>query len=185
MAGAWKLQRRQGECAACGRTFLPEEVLFSLLRWQDDDLQRGDLCSSCFEERDPEQDLFFWRTTHKESRGALRIDFEMLLQALPKLTADRRPERRDFAFLLALLLVRHRKLRLLTVTRRQKLEYLVLRKPRTKSSFEVEVRELDPERRQRLSNRLTELLDPTREGSFEELVTGEDGLPAAEPEPGA
>ncbi len=146
------------------------ETLFSLLRFDQEELERGDLCSACFERRDEGADLFFWRTGHREDRGGVRVDFEVVLAVLHKLRQDPRPERRDFCFLLALLLVRHRKLRLQTVLRRAGTELLQLRKPRSLKSFEVEVRELDEERRGRLSAVLAGLLDPTREEGVELLL---------------
>jgi hypothetical protein len=43
VSGAWNYRRRQGGCAACGREFVTGETLFSLLRFSDDELERGDL----------------------------------------------------------------------------------------------------------------------------------------------
>ncbi len=156
------------------------ETLFSLLRFHEDELERGDLCSACFERREEAEEVFFWRTSHRESRGGVKIDFEVVLAVLHKLRQYERPERRDFCFLLALLLVRHRKLKLQTVLRRGKRELLQLRKPRSKDPFEVEVRELDDDRRARLSGVLAGLLDPTREQGMDELL---DAGPLAEAEP--
>ncbi len=177
MSGAWSYRRRQGSCAACGRDFVAGETLFSLLRFHEDELERGDLCSACFERRDEAEEVFYWRTNHRESRGSVQVDFEVVLAVLHKLREDERDERRDFCFLLALLLVRHRRLKLQTVVRRGKREFLQLRKPRSKNPFEVEVRELDDERRARLSAVLAGMLDPTRDQSMDELL---DAAPVAE-----
>ena len=76
---------------------------------------------------------------------------------------EKNPAKKDFRFLLALLLVRHRKLRLVTVLKRASCEFLSLRKPRTKQLFEVEVRELHQARREQLSQALAGLMDPTLE----------------------
>lgn len=134
-------------------------------------MERGDLCSACFDERNPELDLIFWRTVHQENaKQAVKMDFEVLYSLLVKLRKDRRPPCRDFCFLLALLMVRHRRLRLMSVTRKRKKEYLVLRKVRTQKIVEVEVRDLSPELRQRLSRVLSELLDPTRDGDLDGLL---------------
>lgn len=170
MAVDWKIARRQGQCTGCEHAFVDSETIFSVLRFRDDELQRGDLCSDCFEARDPAEDLIFWRTAHSEKREGLRVDFDLVLAALPKLAADDRGERRDLAFLMALLLVRHRRLRLKGVSRRKGKEFMVLRKVRSQDSFEIEARDLDPERRARLTAELGELMDPTREGGFEDLV---------------
>ena len=76
----------------------------------------------------------------------------------------------DLRFLLGLLMVRHRKLRLVGVRSRGKNEWLQLRKPRTQNVHEVQTRELEPEQRQKLTAALGELMDPTVEGGLGDLL---------------
>ncbi|KAA3608142.1 MAG: hypothetical protein DWQ01_13800 [Planctomycetota bacterium] len=167
----WKFSRRQGACAHCEQDFVEGQTVFSLLRFSDEALQRGDLCSDCFDQREAEKDLFFWRTTHQEAKNrSIQVDFDVLLMAVQKLRQDPRDLARDLCFLMALLLVRHRRLRFLSVSRKQGKEFLHLRKVRTQKVFAVEVRELDEDRRQRLSRALTDVLDPTREQNWESLL---------------
>jgi len=87
----------------------------------------------------------------------------MLLTLLEKLLDDPRDDRKDLSYLLSLLLVRHRKLRLERVQVKGQQEIMLLRKTRTKKTFAVESREMTDERRTELSKQLTELVDPTRE----------------------
>lgn len=166
----WALHRRQGVCAACERGFAEGEAVFSMLRAQDDELQRGDLCGECFDRRDEAQDLIWWRTTHREKRGGVRIDFDLVLALFEKLAERPGEGMRDLRFLLALLLVRHRRLRLTGVRVRGARELLQLRKPRTRKEYEAEVRELDAARRDELTRILGELMDPTAEGGLTELL---------------
>ena len=72
----WSFRSRQGLCAACGRGFVEGEAVFSMLRLIEDELQRGDLCSNCFDRRDEASDLIWWRTAHQEKKGGLRMDFD-------------------------------------------------------------------------------------------------------------
>ena len=167
MAEHWTYAKRQLCCSDCGRSFQEGEEVYSLLRIVEEELQRADLCRTSFDDRDPNQDVVYWRTAHREKRGAMKVDFDMLLAVLEKLDGDDREERRDLRYLLTLLLVRHRKLRLERVEARQGREYLVLRKVRTKTTFKVESRSLEEERRKRLSVILAGLLDPTTEGDLE------------------
>jgi hypothetical protein len=168
----WKYCKHQGACAACGHSFIEKEVLFSLLRKGEADLERGDLCSACFDARDEERDLFWWRTGHSFGKEAIKMDPQVLLAVLEKLADESADEHRDFRFLLALLLVRSRKVRLVSVANRRGKEVLVLRKVRARQTFDVEVRELTEERRKTLTDKLTVLLDPTREGGLEEMLEG-------------
>ncbi len=189
MATTWKFGRRQGLCSGCGVPFPEGQTLFSLLRFEGDELQRGDLCEGCFDAREPEGDLFWWRTTHAPGRARVKVDFDLLLALVRNLIGDSRPERLDLAFLLTLLLIRHRRLRLTGISRVAGREVLNLRRPRTREVFPVEVRELDSERRGRLTGILGGLMDPTREGGWEGLLEDAGALGApegpVEQEPGA
>ena len=110
------------------------------------------------------------------------MDFELVLALFEKLGEQKKAGVLDLRFLLALLLVRHRKLRLTGVRVRGEREFLQLRKPRTKKDYEAEVRELESERRARLTAALSELMDPTAEaGGMGDLLQAlEEPLPAAE-----
>ncbi|MDP6850045.1 MAG: hypothetical protein QF524_03800 [Planctomycetota bacterium] len=161
MSHSWNYQTRKGGCVACDRSFVEGETLFSLLSMGEESLERGDLCSSCFESHDQANDLYWWRTQHSEKRGGLKLDLDALLALVMRLEEDVRDGALDFRFLVALLLVRHRKLKLASVTKKGKKEFLELRKPRAKKTFHVQVRELEEEQRARLSQILSGLMDPS------------------------
>ena len=134
MSQSWNYQTRKGGCVACDRSFVEGETLFSLLSMGEESLERGDLCSSCFESHDQANDLYWWRTQHSEKRGGLKLDLDALLALVMRLEEDVRDGALDFRFLVALLLVRHRKLKLASVTKKGKKEFLELRKPRAKKT---------------------------------------------------
>jgi len=173
MAHPWSFRKRDAVCSDCSRTFQEGEEVYSLLRMAEEDLQRVDACRSCFDQRDPTQDVVYWRTSHREKGGAMKMDFDLLLAAMEGMATDEREERRDLCYLLALLLVRHRKLRLERVEMRGKKEFLILRKVRSQNRFPVESRELEPERRQKLTGILAQLMDPTQEGDLSGSPEGE------------
>ena len=166
MSGSWTLHQRHTACSGCSMEFQAGQDVFSLLRVHEGELARVDLCGSCFDARNQEQDVVYWRTQQKAQEGPMRVDFDLLLGALDSLANDQREDRRDLAYLLALLLVRHRKLRLERVEMRKGKEILVLRRVRSQRRFQVESRELDEERRRSLSATLADLLDPTREADL-------------------
>ena len=166
----WTYPKRDPACADCGRSFQEGEEVYSLLRFQEEQLQRVDACRACFDQRDSSTDVVYWRTVHREKKGAMRVDFDVLLAAMESLSQDRRDERRDLCYLLALLLVRHRKLRLERVEMRGSQEFLVLRKVRSQNRFVVESRELEATRRKALTAVLAQLLDPTQDGDWDKLL---------------
>ena len=166
----WKFHRRQGLCVSCGAEFTVGETVFSLLKIEEEDLQRGDLCSGCFDRRDEAKDLVWWRTQHAEAKGGIKLDFDAILALFKTLEQKPGEAPLDLRFLLGLLLVRHRKLKLVGVRSRGKKEFLQLRKPRTQIVFEVQTRELEDERRRKLTAALGELMDPTAEGGLNDLL---------------
>lgn len=177
MTEGLRLGRRQGHCGACARRFAEGEEVFSLLRVAEGGLARRDLCPACFDHRDASEEAFFWRTRHRSERaGTLRVDFDLLLGVAEKLAADARPECRDFCFLVGLLLVRHRRLRLGGIARHDGAEWMRVRRVRSHRSFEIEVRDLSPQRRARLTALLAQAFDPARETELEALLAaaGED-----------
>ncbi len=174
MSEAWRLQRCQEVCTRCAAPFAAEEDLFSLLRFELSELRREDLCRSCFDARIENDEVIWWRTRARRRAAALRVDFDLLLHAMARLAEDAREDGRDLAFLLALLLVRYRKLRLVRVEKRRGREVMVMRKVRTTREFPVETRDLSEDRRQALSATLAGLLDPTQEGGLEEMMAVKD-----------
>ncbi len=167
----WKFHRRQGLCVNCGSEFTVGETVFSLLQIEADELQRGDLCSGCFDRREESADLVWWRTTHAEAKGGLKLDFDAILALFQTLEKKDGDAPLDLRFLLGLLLVRHRKLKLVGVRSRGTKEFLQLRKPRTQTVYEVQTRELEEERRRKLTAALGELMDPTAEGALTDLLS--------------
>ncbi len=170
----WKFHRRQGLCVSCGAEFTVGETVFSLLQIEAEELQRGDLCSGCFDRRNEAQDLVWWRTQHAEAKGGIKLDFDAILVLMKTLGEKEGDAPLDLRFLLGLLLVRHRKLKLVGVRSRGQNEFLQLRKPRTQTVFEVQTRELAAERRQKLTAALGELMDPTAEGGLADLLKDQE-----------
>ena len=141
----WRIHRREERCSRCERTFVQGEALFSLLAFEGDHLRREDACAACFQA--PEGEVLFWRTRYETDRRArFAVDFEAiegLFLALEGRTEGRLSELR---YLLALLLMRKKRLKLVGVRRTEAGEFLNVRRPRRQEEFEVQVFELDSER---------------------------------------
>lgn len=157
---------------SCGASFQADQELFSVLLFEGEILRRGDLCSPCFEGREGSGDLVWWRTLHAGKGNGPKLDIQAVLGLLAILADDPRPERKDLAFLLALLGVRHRKLRFVGVARADGREVLRLRKVRSRKEFEIEVREPDFEARASLTQALTGFMDAEEGEDWESLLSG-------------
>ncbi len=162
----WKIHRRDERCARCERVFEHEERHFSILLLGDEGFSREDRCTGCFE-RDGAQpnDLVFWRTRHRSAgRRGLAIDFESIEHLFFALQgrAVEGPEREKLAelcYLLALLLLRKKRLKLVRIRREPGGECLVVRRPRRTEEHEIAVFDLTPERAESLRGELEKIFE--------------------------
>ncbi len=162
----WKIHRRNERCARCERVFEDEERHFSILLFGAEGFSREDRCLECFE-RDGAQpnDLVFWRTRHRfAGRRGLAIDFESIEQLFFALQgrALEGPEGERLAelcYLLALLLLRKKRLKLARIRSEPRGERLVVRRPRRTEEHEVAVFDLTPERAEGLRGELERIFE--------------------------
>ncbi len=108
----WKIEKRGRSCTLCGRPFRSEEEHYSGIAEAGNRFERRDFCLACWEQK---PGLFsFWRTQtprveeRRLENMAAMIEFFKRLVATP----PEDPSRRKIAYLIALLLVRKRRLRL-------------------------------------------------------------------------
>jgi len=178
----WKIRRRHGECSRCEAPFDDGARHASLLRVDEEqDLLREDLCPTCFEAGDPAGYLFWWFTRFRESRTrSLQLDLASLERLFMELDGREETKLRELRYLLCLLLMRKRKLKLQKVERRPEGEVLVLRRPRREEELRVWVFDFTPERIEEMRGRLQEVLEgagPAPEPEEEEPA-GEAAPPA-------
>lgn len=174
----WKLKRREAQCARCERVFEEGEPFFSVLVVEEDMLGRVDHCPACFAER-PESpgELVWWRTRRQAApKRGLAVDFESV-EALFLALIGREEERlRELCYLLSLLLMRKRRVKLVRVRRSAEGETMVLRRPRREEELEVSVFDLTPERMEVLRRELERIVEGA---GAEDVLAG----PAPVPEP--
>lgn len=106
---------------------------------------------SCFGLAPPGPERLFWRTRHVTDRRArFAVDFEAIEELFLRLEpGSGRPSEgrlQELRYLLALLLLRKKRLRLVGVRRGAEGETLCVRRPRRQEEFLVQVFELDSER---------------------------------------
>jgi hypothetical protein len=170
----WKIARRRDRCSRCETVFEEGAKHVSTLRFQGDQLAREDLCPACFEGRDPGQDIFFWYTRERGDRRTLALDLPTLEQLFLRLEGNGEPRIEELRYVIALLLMRKRRLKLVRVVRDPR-EMMLLRRPRRDEAWRVPVCDFDPARMDALKADLIAIFD----GSPEESVGGEPSPPAA------
>lgn len=176
----WKIRRKGLGCARCARPFAEGEPHFSVLLLAAETLEREDHCGACFQDRrrvPAAEELIWWRTRRPTAqRRGLAVDYETVEQLFHGLAPRTETRLQELRFLLCLLLMRKRRLKLVRVAGRGADEVMCLRRPRRQEEIAVRVFDLGEERLAALRADL--------EGLFEG-ASAEDLLGAsAAPEPG-
>ncbi|MFN0243358.1 MAG: hypothetical protein ACKVWV_10745 [Planctomycetota bacterium] len=160
MTNEWRFRRRQGWCGACERRFEEGERHASVLAIRADDIVREDACSACWTARTAAQDVFFWMTRHSSDRRAVHLDLATLEQFFLQLQHRTEEKLVQVRYVLALLLMRKRRLKLERIVRDAAAgEAMVVRRPRQKETFLVQVFDFTPERLESLKAELRALFD--------------------------
>lgn len=155
----WKFRRRQGSCGACEKPFAEDERHASVLSIAGDELRRDDLCAACWQARPEQGELFFWFARHHAGRRGLQLDLGTLEQLFLRLEGRAEPRVRELRYLLALLLLRKRRLRIDRVLREADGEALLVHRPRRQEALRVHVFDFTAERMAALRADLVQLLE--------------------------
>jgi len=174
----WKIRRLRGECAKCERAFATDgERILTQVRFDGEELVREDHHPECWEE--PADAIYWWATRYSvKAKSTLALDFELIERLFFQLEDRTEDKIRELRYLLCLMLMRKRRLKLVKVHRGRDGEAMLVRQPRRKEEWRVFVYDFDAERIEVLRGELANLLDG-------ELLNEEEGLgEEAEPNPG-
>ena len=159
----WNLNKRKNACVDCDREFEDGESYFSVLTLDAASLGREDHCLSCFQDReqpDPAREPIWWRTRHVEDKKkSLAVDFEAVEALFLALDGQEDERLKELRYLLSLLLMRKRRLKLVRVRRHAKGEAMVVRRPRRQEEQEVDVFDLTSERMDALRLELERIVE--------------------------
>jgi len=108
----WSISKTQGQCFGTGKVIEPGREYFSALVQTDEGLQRRDFCAEYWQANKPEV-FCFWKTRRPlpDEKKKIFVDDEMLMAFFDRLADQTDPERVNFRFVLALILMRKRKLK--------------------------------------------------------------------------
>jgi hypothetical protein len=137
----YQIQNSTRRCAITGRELKPGERYYSVLLDEGSTFARKDYSLEAWQ-GPPEGAFSFWqgRLPTGSSVRRLVIDDELLAECFHRLEGEMEPNKVSFRFVLALLLMRRRRLKLEGTRQEGGQEILVLRCPRTGARHEV----LDP-----------------------------------------
>ncbi|MFO0894879.1 MAG: hypothetical protein U0574_07985 [Phycisphaerales bacterium] len=112
---SFSIGRSTGICAASGETLAPGTACMAVLVDRGDQgLERQDFSLAAWNAgQRPERWICFWKTVVQapDAKRGIRLDDDVLEEVLDRLEGDARPERQAFRWLVALMLLRRRRLR--------------------------------------------------------------------------
>lgn len=125
-------------CARTGKVLQPGEKHMVVLLNKDESLAREEISLEAW--KDPGQDAFAWWQTSVPDRQAstrLIIDDGLVYDCFTRLESDEEPGKVNFRYVLALWLLRKRKLKFEDVHKENSQDWLLLREPRNKKLHRV------------------------------------------------
>jgi len=152
-------QRFTKKSHATGHDLQPGEVYFSVLQQEDGDVVRHDFHGDAWT-GPPENAICWWKATMEDpqSTKAQWAPSDQMLHEFESLLAD--PTRQDAAYVMALLLVRRKIVRLDDIEKADDgTERMVLTSLKREGTYNIAVIEPEPDRIDAIQAHLTKLLD--------------------------
>jgi len=155
----WDINKPLGECFGTSRKIEAGEEYFGALVKTEEGLQRRDFCADYWQSEKP--DVFcHWKTKlpHPDQKKQLFVDDAMLMAFFERLEKETEPEKVNFRFVLALILMRKRILKYDDTRIDEGKEIWRLRIVGGKQIAEVVNPHLDEEQIEELSSQVGEIL---------------------------
>lgn len=211
----WKINRRYGVCAGCERAFDDGERIVNSLSVGPEGLDRQEHCVQWWEGKqegcatqecsaacgeraqaleggagdDPDstaQDLFWWYGRHLVDRKrTVQLDLGALERLFLELEGREEQGLRELRYLLCLLLMRKRRLKVEKLIRDGSEEAFLVRRPRHEGRYKVYVYDFDADRMAEMRTELQSIFDGAEgEGGIHlSSAEGPDSGPDSESEP--
>ena len=155
----WDINKPLGQCFGTNRTIDPGEEYVGALVRTEEGLQRRDFCAEYWESEKP--DVFcYWKTKlpHPDQKKQLFVDDQMLMAFFERLEKETEPEKINFRFVLALILMRKRILKYQQTDIRDGQEFWIMGQVREQTIHEVLNPNLDEAQIQEVSEQLSSIL---------------------------
>ncbi len=155
----WQISKSLGQCCGTGRAIQAGEDYFAALVETEDGLQRRDFCLDYWQQNTPAV-FCFWksRMPRSDEKRQIFIDDDMLFSFFERLATETEQERLNFRFVLALILMRKRKLKYDSSRSEDGKEIWRLRVVGSGEFADVVNTHLDQEQIEQLSSQLGQIL---------------------------
>ncbi len=156
----WKFERRHGTCSGCEREFADGERHFSALVLRGETLAREDGCVGCWNSDSSAERLFWWRTRHSlDKRRGVQLNLEALEQLFLHLEGKEETKLRELRYVLCLILLRKRRLKVRQILRDAEGESFIVQRPKQQEALRVFVFDFSAERIDALRHELQQIFD--------------------------
>jgi hypothetical protein len=161
----WNISRSQRRCSKCDKEFAEAEAYYSALYDTGADFERKDFCPGCWSAPDgsPRERAFsFWKTEvpKAEEHKKVFVDDAVIFDFFQRLAGEEEQGvKRNFRYILGLMLMRKKVLKFKDVVREGDREYLVLRRSRTQEEHRVLDPKLTEQEMEDVKNELTQILE--------------------------
>ena len=158
----WSIQRGAQKCQVCPRQFAEHEEYFSALYDENRQFVRRDYCLECWKAQDKEAVYSFWKTRvpEKEEEKKL-VDDEVIMNFFLRLQGETDTAKVNFRYVLALLLMRKKKLKLEDIKYDERGEALVLKHREEGKEYVVYNPQLSEEQVDQVTEEVGQILNIT------------------------
>ena len=157
----WNITRGELKCSSCGRSFEEGEEYFSVVYDEKTEFLRKDFCPACAAKIDREETFSFWQTRApvKDKEAQKLVDDDVIMNFFMRLETESDPLKRNFRYVLGLLLMRKRLLKFKDVERGEGGEALVLYSPREQQKYTVYIPQLTEEEIEQVTEEVGQILN--------------------------
>lgn len=170
MANQWEFSRTTGSCAATGRELAEGEAYYAVLFETPEGFERKDFTLDAWD-GPPPGSYCYWRArvlVREKKTGPVTVDLALLTHFFLRLEDEESPIKQQFRFVLALLLMRKRLLKLDRAVQDGDREYWQVRLVREQSEHKILNPKLSDQEVEQLSEQLKAILSGDAE-AFESL----------------
>ena len=157
----WNITRGELTCAHCGKSFAEDEEYVSAVYDEKAEFVRRDYCLTCEGRVSREESFSFWKTRSpvKDKGPKKFVDDGVILNFFMRLQNEHDQLKRNFRYVLGLLLMRKRVLKFKDVERGEGGEALVLYSPREQEDYRVYIPQLTEEEIAQVTDEVGQILN--------------------------
>jgi len=180
----WNIKKGGEVCLRCEQLIDPGATYYSTLVVDEAAIERSDFCETCFTQESDDDKRVFWRTSKSCNEPVKKaVNFEWVRELFERMLEVKEKAFKEMAYLLALVLIRKRYLKLKDFVSRNGQDFMEVRRKKGEPLLHVEVPMITEQDISILRDKLSDLLEADLEGDLD-LGTLRDKL-NSEPEPPA